>query len=97
MLILGDWCWTTVEAAFNAADSEVRREAALHVFVALADSAPHRRAPDSLANMLTHAVHIVDNSNDKRMLNTALDCLGKVRAGFTHLGGLLDIISEPTK
>ncbi|KAI8428800.1 hypothetical protein MSG28_007472 [Choristoneura fumiferana] len=87
VLILGDWCWTTVEAAFNAADSEVRREAALHVFVALADSAPHRRAPDSLANMLTHAVHIADTSNDKRMLNTALDCLGSYAAWVSSLEG----------
>lgn len=75
--ILGDWCWTTVESAFDASDTDVRREAALHIFLALADAAPHQRAPEPLVRMLRHAVDIANTSNSKRLLHTALDCLGE--------------------
>lgn len=80
--ILGEWCWATVEAAYVGAAAGARREAALHVFLALADAAPHERAPPPLANMLQHAVHQADTALDRRTLNTALDCLGTCRPRY---------------
>ncbi|XP_026729425.1 importin-13 [Trichoplusia ni] len=74
--ILGEWCWTTVEAAFSAATTECGREAALHVFAALADAAPAQRDPPALLSLLQHALTVAHSSTNKRMLNTALDCLG---------------------
>ncbi|KAI5630766.1 importin-13 [Phthorimaea operculella] len=85
--MLGDWCWSTVEAAFTAADTEVRREAALHIFLALADAAPHKRAPEPLVAMLQHAVTLAREASDKRTLNTALDCLGGYAAWLSSVGG----------
>lgn len=85
--VLGDWCWTTVESAFNSAASESRREAALHIFLALSDVAPQHRMPQPLVNMLQHAVDIANVSNDKRMLNTALDCLGGYASWLSSEGG----------
>ncbi|XP_063379356.1 importin-13 isoform X1 [Cydia fagiglandana] len=84
--ILGDWCWTTVEAAWDAADTPLRKEAALHVFLALADSAPHRRAPEPIHNMLGHAVEAARTENG-RMLDTALDCLGSYAGWVAALEG----------
>ncbi|KAJ8732601.1 hypothetical protein PYW07_015200 [Mythimna separata] len=74
--ILGEWCWTTVEAAYSAAGTESAREAALHVFAALADAAPAQRAPPALLALIHHALNVAHTSTNKRMLNTALDCLG---------------------
>ncbi|KAJ2939643.1 hypothetical protein O0L34_g14363 [Tuta absoluta] len=85
--MLGDWCWSTVEAAFAAADTEVRREAALHIFLALADAAPHERAPEPLVAMLQHAVALASDASDKRTLNTALDCLGGYASWLSSVGG----------
>ncbi|XP_047020065.1 importin-13 [Helicoverpa zea] len=74
--VLGEWCWTTVEAAYSAATNESGREAALHVFAALADAAPAQRAPPPLVALIHHALNVAHTSTNKRMLNTALDCLG---------------------
>ncbi|XP_004926531.3 importin-13 [Bombyx mori] len=85
--ILGDWCWSTVESAFNSAETDSRREAALHIFLSLADAAPYERAPDALFNMLEHAVNIANTSTDNRMLNTALDCLGGYASWLSSVSG----------
>lgn len=75
--ILGEECWAAVESAHNAAsEGSAVREAALHVFCALADAAPAQRAPTALLSLLEHARHEAHTSHNKRMLNTALDCLG---------------------
>ncbi|XP_049866175.1 importin-13 [Pectinophora gossypiella] len=84
--ILGEWCWATVEAAYSSATTETRREAALHVFLALADSAPHQRAPAPLTAMLLHAVQAAHDAQDKRTLNTALDCLGSYASWVSSMG-----------
>ncbi|KAJ0180029.1 hypothetical protein K1T71_004620 [Dendrolimus kikuchii] len=85
--ILGDWCWTTVENAYNAATTESKREAALHVFLSLSDAAPQQRAPQPLLNMLQHAVNIANVSQEKWMLHTALDCLGAYASWLSSVGG----------
>lgn len=74
--IVGEWCWSRVEAAYVGAATDARREAALHVFCALADAAPHERAPAALSAMLRHAVSQATSATHARTLNTALDALG---------------------
>ncbi|CAG5035822.1 unnamed protein product [Parnassius apollo] len=73
--ILGELCWDTVEEACSSSRSEERVEAALHVFAALADAAPAQRAPAALAALLRRAVRATA-ARSKRLLCTALDCLG---------------------
>ncbi|KAM3962967.1 LOW QUALITY PROTEIN: importin-13-like protein cdm [Aphomia sociella] len=93
--ILGDWCWSTVEAAYSAADTEVRREAALHVFLALADAAPPQRAPDALVRLLQRAVEVAAAATDPAaaagprdaLLSTALDCLGAYASWLSSVEG----------
>ncbi|XP_052752608.1 importin-13 [Galleria mellonella] len=85
--ILGEWCWTTVEAAYSAASTDARREAALHVFVALADAAPPQRAPDALAALLQRAVGVAGApSPSSALLATALDCLGAYASWVGSVG-----------
>lgn len=76
-IILGDGCWGLVENAYTTAESAAQREAALHVFLALADAATQARAPPALAALLQHALRAAaDPAEDVRVLHTALDCLG---------------------
>lgn len=77
--VLGDWCWSVVGQVWQSATTEARREAALHVFLALGDAAPLERAPEPLRDMLRYAVHAATVSTNQRLLNTALECLGKLR------------------
>ncbi|CAG9785207.1 unnamed protein product [Diatraea saccharalis] len=84
--VLGEWCWSRVEAAFDACDSEARREAALHVFLSLADAAPHQRVPAGLLPLMHHAVAITHTARSLRTLNTALDCLGSYASWLSSLG-----------
>ncbi|XP_030026704.2 importin-13 [Manduca sexta] len=74
--VVGEWCWSSVEATLQGATSETRREAVLHVTAALADAAPHEHAPRPLLALLDHAVATVHSADSARILNTALDCLG---------------------
>ncbi|XP_068630418.1 importin-13 [Battus philenor] len=74
--VLGECCWDTVENAFATDAGEERQEAALHVFAALADAAPPQRTTRSLCALLRHAVRAANTARTKRLLNTALDCLG---------------------
>ncbi|XP_023951807.1 importin-13 isoform X2 [Bicyclus anynana] len=76
--VLGESSWSYVENAYNAAESDLQRESALHVFLALADAAPPDRTVPALAELLMHALDLAaDPSNlDTRVLHTALDCLG---------------------
>ncbi|XP_050557334.1 importin-13 isoform X1 [Spodoptera frugiperda] len=74
--VLGEWCWSIVERSYSGAGSEAAREAALHVFAALADAAPAQRAPPALLQLLHHALHAAHSATAKPMLSTALDCLG---------------------
>ncbi|XP_072940741.1 importin-13 [Epargyreus clarus] len=82
--ILGVACWQVVEGALSGARGEARgearREAALHVFQALADTPPADAAPAALLRALHHAVHVANTAHNKRMLTTALDCLGSYAA-----------------
>lgn len=75
--IVGEWCWARVEAAYTGAATDARREAALHVFCALADAAPHERVPPALAALLRHAVAQAEAAPHARTLRTALDALGQ--------------------
>lgn len=76
--VLGGACWTLVERACAEAESAARREAALHVFLALADAAPYERAPPPLLALLQHALRAAAQPADAEpaLLHTALDCLG---------------------
>ncbi|CAH0727885.1 unnamed protein product, partial [Brenthis ino] len=86
-IILGDGCWGLVENAYTTAKSAAQREAALHVFLALADAATQARAPPALAALLQHALHAAaDPAEDVRVLHTALDCLGAYAAWLSSLG-----------
>ncbi|XP_045765024.1 importin-13 isoform X1 [Maniola jurtina] len=85
--ILGESCWSIVESAFTAAESALQREAALHVFLALADAAPPNRAPPALAALLHHALELAADParHDTRVLHTALDCLGAYAAWLSSV------------
>ncbi|CAH0407640.1 unnamed protein product [Chilo suppressalis] len=86
--VLGEWCWSRVAAAYEGArDNEPRREAALHVFLSLADAAPHQRAPAGLLPLLQHAVAATHAARSLRTLNTALDCLGSYASWLGSLEG----------
>ncbi|CAB3243920.1 unnamed protein product [Arctia plantaginis] len=87
--ILGGQCWTCVEGAYAAAADECGREAALHVFCALADVAPAQHAPAALLALLQRALHEAHSSHNKRMLNTALDCLGSYASWVASVGQTL--------
>ncbi|KAL4708363.1 hypothetical protein ACJJTC_019599 [Scirpophaga incertulas] len=80
--ILGEWCWSRVAEAAAAAGTDAAgegaREAALHVFAAMADAAP-MRAPAGLLPLLNHAVLAAHHAAAPRTLGTALDCLGERR------------------
>lgn len=76
--ILGDWCLSIVEAAWREASTEARREAALHVFLALGDTVSQHKTPEHVATMLGHAIDAAATSSDSRLLNTALECLGEL-------------------
>ncbi|KAL0892361.1 hypothetical protein ABMA27_015496 [Loxostege sticticalis] len=85
--ILGDWCWSRVETALTSSESETRREAALHVFVSLADAAPHQRAPPGLLALLQHAVQLAHTARCTHTLHTALDCLGSYASWLSSIPG----------
>lgn len=77
--VLGGACWALVERACAEAESAARREAALHVFLALADAAPYERAPPPLLALLQHALRAAAQPGaeaEPALLHTALDCLG---------------------
>ncbi|KAH9641376.1 hypothetical protein HF086_012663 [Spodoptera exigua] len=77
--VLGEWCWSIVERSYSGAgEAEAgAREAALHVFAALADAAPAQRLPPALLRLLHHALRAAHSDTSRPMLSTALDCLGK--------------------
>ncbi|CAG9560300.1 unnamed protein product [Danaus chrysippus] len=87
--ILGENCWSLVESAFTGAESARQREAALHVFAALADAAPAGRAPTALPALLQHALRLAADptNNDTRLLHTALDCLGFYASWLSSMEG----------
>lgn len=85
--VLGEWCWSIVERSYSGAGSSAGREAALHVFAALADAAPAQRAPPALLQLLHHALHAAHSATAKPMLSTALDCLGKFATKLDFLQG----------
>ncbi|XP_075970336.1 importin-13-like protein cdm [Anticarsia gemmatalis] len=85
--VLGGGVWGAVLAAHGAAGAGAGREAALHVFCALADAAPAGLAPPPLLQLLDHARAEAHASTDKRMLNTALDCLGSYASWVSTVQG----------
>ncbi|XP_028161077.1 importin-13 isoform X3 [Ostrinia furnacalis] len=85
--ILGDWCWSRVEAALTSSETEARREAALHVFVSLADAAPRQRAPAGLLALLQQAVQAAHTARSTQTLHTALDCLGSYASWLSSIPG----------
>ncbi|XP_013187080.2 importin-13 isoform X1 [Amyelois transitella] len=84
--ILGEDCWSVVECDWSAAQSDSRREAALHAVLALAD-AQSTRPPPALLSLLRAAVHVARTAPASPMLATALDCLGGYGALLSSLGG----------
>ncbi|XP_053603159.1 importin-13 isoform X2 [Plodia interpunctella] len=73
--VLGEWCWSVVEAAYNSAETDIRREAALHVFLALAD-AQQPQPPAAVLSLLRCAEHVARTAPASPLLSVALDCLG---------------------
>ncbi|XP_046960638.1 importin-13 [Vanessa cardui] len=84
-IVLGEASWALVEGAYACADTAARREAALHVFLALADAAPHAHAPPALAALLQHALRLAAAARDPDTLTTALDCLGAYATWLSSL------------
>ncbi|XP_022816371.1 importin-13 [Spodoptera litura] len=74
--VLGEWCWSIVRCSYEGAEGEAAREAALHVFAALADAAPAHCVKPALLQLLQHALHAAHTATAKPLLSTALDCLG---------------------
>lgn len=75
--ILDETCWSIVWEACASDESEERQEAALHVFAALADAARLEYPIPALSSLLRHSVRAARSARSKRLLNTALDCLGE--------------------
>ncbi|XP_050342429.1 importin-13 isoform X2 [Nymphalis io] len=86
-MVLGEASWALVESAVACADTAARREAALHVFLALADAAPPAAAPPALAALLQHALRQAAAAPDTDSLTTALDCLGAYASWLSSLEG----------
>ncbi|CAH2075140.1 unnamed protein product, partial [Iphiclides podalirius] len=74
--VLGESCWAAVADACAADAPEERQEAALHVFASLADAPLPQRTPPALRSLLRHSVRAARTARTKRLLVTALDCLG---------------------
>ncbi|CAH2107560.1 unnamed protein product [Euphydryas editha] len=87
--VLGEASWSLAERAHSAAASAAQREAALHVFLALADAAPYERAPAPLVAQLQHALRVAaqPDAPDLALLHTALDCLGAYATWLSTLEG----------
>ncbi|KAG7299544.1 hypothetical protein JYU34_016505 [Plutella xylostella] len=73
--VLGDYSFTIIEAAWREATTDCRREACLHILLALGDTTPQSKAPGDLIVMLEHAVNTAASCEDKELCNTALHCL----------------------
>ncbi|CAK1553495.1 unnamed protein product [Leptosia nina] len=73
---IGPRCWSIVARSFETAEKDSRREAVLHVLTSMADVVQSAPIPTPLPNMLRRTLHFIAQTHDKRILETALECIG---------------------
>ncbi|XP_022118920.2 importin-13 [Pieris rapae] len=89
-MVIGDMTWDIVATVMETAQKESRREAALHVLSSLADVAQNDKAPAALPGLLRRALQVVVETQDKRTLETALECIGTHATWINLIEGTCD-------
>lgn len=83
--VLADISWNIINAAWSSATTDAKREAVLHVFLAMADAETPQPSPILIRDMLTNAIQTANTTNNARLLNTSLECLGAYASWLSSL------------
>lgn len=76
-MVIGDLCWEIIATVIDTAQKESRVEAALHVLSSLAGVAQSQKAPAALPGLLQWVLQVIAETQDKRTLEAALECIGE--------------------